>query len=96
MPGVSVDIARREVALSGGNKVSISEREADLIRYLAQNAGRVISRQELLIHVWRIADPKGMETSTVDMHIARLREKIGDDSGSIIKTVRGKGYFFEI
>ncbi len=94
--GVSVDITKKEVLFTDGNKVSISEREADLVRYLAQNSGRVISRQELLIHVWRIADPKGMETRTVDMHIARLREKIGDSEGTIIKTVRGKGYFFEI
>ncbi len=94
--GVLVDISKREVIFPDGNKASISEREADLVRYLAQNAGRVISRQELLVHVWRIADPKGMETRTVDMHIARLREKIGDCDSSIIKTVRGKGYFFDL
>ena len=54
----------------------------------ARRSGRVISRDELLSRVWR-TDPHGIETRTVDMHIARLRDKFGE--GCII-TVRGKGY----
>jgi DNA-binding response OmpR family regulator len=66
-----------------------------LLRYLAGNAGRAIAREELLRRVWRI-DPNKIETRTIDMHIARLREKLGDDPAepAIIATVRGKGYMF--
>lgn len=95
--GGKADLERREVRLNSGEKTELSEREVELLRYLAGNRGRAISRTELLRRVWRI-DPDKIETRTIDMHIARLREKIGDDSGSpsIIKTVRGKGYMFAV
>jgi two-component system alkaline phosphatase synthesis response regulator PhoP len=95
-PGGKADLRRCEIALDSGEKFEISEREADVLRYLAINAGRVISRDELLANVWRIS-PKGVfETRTVDMHIARLREKLKDDPSNahVIRTVRGKGYLF--
>jgi DNA-binding response OmpR family regulator len=59
------------------------------------NAGRAIDRDELLSNVWRIS-PRGAATRTIDMHIARLREKLRDDSSQprIVLTVRGKGYMF--
>ena len=62
---------------------------------LATNPDRAISREELLSCVWRI-DPRGAETRTIDMHVARLREKLHDDPADpqIILTVRGKGYAF--
>ena len=87
------DLNRREVLFDAGQPVELSDLEAMLLRYLAQNAGRAISRQELLHRVWHLA-PHGLETRTVDMHIARLREKLRDDSDrpQVIVTVRGKGY----
>jgi DNA-binding response OmpR family regulator len=93
LEGGTVDLQRREVRSDDGKRVEISEREAELLRYLAQNTGRAVSRDEILSNVWRI-DPQGVVTRTIDMHIARLREKLGDDpSGpTIICTVRGKGY----
>jgi DNA-binding response OmpR family regulator len=93
IPGGLVDMERREVRFDDGRRAEISEREAELLRYLARNTGRAISREEILSNVWRI-DPKGVVTRTIDMHIARLREKLGDASGepSVIVTVRGKGY----
>jgi DNA-binding response OmpR family regulator len=66
------------------------------MRFLANNAGRVISRDEILAKVWRV-NPMGVsETRTIDMHIARLREKLNDDptEAKVIVTVRGKGYMF--
>lgn len=86
-----VDLDRREVTADGGAAVSLSEREAEILRYLAANADRAVDRDELLQRVWGL-DPKNIETRTVDMHIARLREKLGDAQGELIKTVRGKGY----
>ena len=95
IPGGAVDLARREVRFRDGRRVELSEREAELLRYLAANAGRAISRDELISHVWRLS-PRGLVTRTIDMHVTRLREKLGDDSlqPAIILTVRGKGYSF--
>jgi DNA-binding response OmpR family regulator len=86
-----VDLDRREISGSGGDAVSLSEREAEILRYLAANADRAVDRDELLQRVWGL-DPRNIETRTVDMHIARLREKLGDADASIVRTVRGKGY----
>ncbi len=95
IPGGTADFARREVRFNGGERVELSEREVDLLRYLVTNPGRAISRDELLANVWRIS-PQGLSTRTIDMHVARLREKLRDDSAQpqVLLTVRGKGYMF--
>ncbi len=94
LPAGNVDLARREVCFGDGRRVDLSERETELLRYLAINAGRAISRDELLAHVWRIS-PQGVNTRTIDMHVARLREKLrGNSADDVIHTVRGKGYMF--
>ncbi len=94
VPGGKADLARREVVFDSGDRHELSERECELLRYLASNTGRAISRDELLTHVWRVS--AGAETRTVDMHVARLREKLRDDptKPDVILTVRGKGYMF--
>lgn len=96
-PGGVADLERREVRFDKGKALELSDREIELLRYLAGNAGRAISRDELLRRVWRI-DPDNILTRTIDMHIARLREKLGDDPDEpkIIATVRGKGYMFAV
>ena len=96
-PGGMVNLAGSEVRFDDGARTALSEREVSLLRYLANNAGRAISRDEILSRVWRI-NAAGVETRTIDMHIARLREKLKDDSGQpeTIVTVRGKGYMFGI
>lgn len=91
-----VDFETRRISRDGSDESgsgSLSHREADLLRYLAANPNRAISRDELLHRVWGL-DPNGLETRTVDMHMARLREKIGHlpDGSPAIVTVRGKGY----
>jgi len=93
--GGIADLARCEVRFDDGDTTPLSEREMEILRYLAQNSGRAISREELLARVWRI-NTRGVETRTVDMHVARLRDKLRDDSAnpSVIRTVRGKGYLF--
>jgi DNA-binding response OmpR family regulator len=94
-PGGRADLARCEVRYDNGDKAKLSERERELLRYLACNAGRAISREEILARVWRL-DPTGIETRTIDVHIARLREKFRDTTSppSLILTVHGKGYMF--
>ncbi len=95
IPGGVVDFERRELRFDDRQRAELSERETELIRYLVNNRGRAVSRQELLSNVWRIS-PQGVSTRTIDMHIARLREKLRDESGTpqILLTVRGKGYMF--
>ncbi len=89
--GGRVDFSRREVCMENGGRKELSERESDLLRYLISNKGRAVAREELLQQVWRI-DPKNIETRTIDMHVAHLREKLGDDGQDVVVTVRGKGY----
>jgi len=91
--GREFDFERREVLLPDGERVPLTEREAELLRYLASNPGRAIARDELLRCVWGI-DPRGVQTRTVDMHVARLRESLKDDpnDAQVVCTVRGKGY----
>ena len=96
LAGRRVDFERREVTLGDGSPVALSERESDLLRYLLANPGRAISRDEILQSVWGL-DPHGLgHTRTIDMHVARLRDKLGDrpepDGNQLIATVRGKGY----
>jgi len=95
LPGGEADLARREVRFDDGGRADLSEREADLLRYLAANRGRAIARDEILTRVWRL-DPRGLATRTIDMHVARLREKLRDDPArpAVILTVRGTGYMF--
>ena len=93
IPNGRIDLDRREVRFDDGRSEELSQREAELVRYLAMNAGRAIAREEILANVWRIS-PRGAVTRTIDMCIARLREKLDDTSQSILVTVRGKGYKF--
>jgi DNA-binding response OmpR family regulator len=95
LPDGIADLPRSEVRFADGSRAELSEKEVELLRYLAQNAGRAISRDEMLSRVWRI-DPRGGETRTIDMHVARLREKLRDSPHHprVIVTVRGKGYAF--
>ena len=94
-PGGVADFERREVRFRDGGRTELSEREVELLRYLVTNSGRAIGRDELLANVWRIS-PRGLSTRTIDMHVARLREKLQDDPGEpqVLLTVRGKGYMF--
>ena len=77
-----------------GAATRFTRREIDLLRYLAANAERPVSRDELLNKVWGYARNAGIETRTVDIHIAKLRRKIEPDPGTprYLVTVRGAGY----
>ncbi|NQZ68125.1 MAG: response regulator transcription factor [Lentisphaeria bacterium] len=95
IPGGIADLEKNEIRFKNGVHSELSVRESELLRYLANSEGRVVTRDELLTHVWRVS--AGVETRTVDMHIARLRDKLRDDPSrpDIIMTIRGKGYSFE-
>ncbi len=91
--GRIIDLERREVTLGTGERVQLSQKEAEVLGYLITNRGRAIARDELLSRVWGL-DPRGVHTRTVDMTIARLRELLRDDPAEpgVIVTVRAKGY----
>ena len=90
-----VDCGRREICHGDGERVVLSEMEADILQRLAAHAGRAVSRKELLACVWGLRDGQ-VETRAIDMHITRLRQKLSagtsDASLEWIVTVRGKGY----
>lgn len=73
----------------GGQPVSLTATEYQLLLYLAERAGRLQSRDALLQRVWGYEGQ--LNTRTVDTHIKRLRQKLGD-AGSMIETVHGFGY----
>ncbi len=95
LPGGVADLDRSEIRLHDGQTEGLSGREAELLRYLAANPGRPVSRDEILQHVWHL-DPRRLITRTIDMHIANLRGKLHDDPGNpkVLLTVRGQGYMF--
>jgi len=84
---VEVDTARREARV-GGQAVALAAREFDLLRFLAENPGLALTRQQLLDGVWG-ADWYGDER-TVDVHVRQLRKKLGD--AFPLATVWGVGY----
>lgn len=92
-PGGTADFRRLELRFDDGKREEMSDREAALLCYLAQNPGRAISRDELLARIWRLPS-NAVRTRTIDMHVARLREKLRDspERPRVIITVRGKGY----
>lgn len=85
---ILIDVPAHEVAVDG-SAVALTALEFNLLVDLARHRGRVRSREKLLEAVWN--HPSTLETRTVDTHIKRLREKLGD-AGRDIETVRGVGY----
>jgi len=91
LPGGSVDFKESVMDFTDGRREELSEREGELLRYLLDSQGRIVSREEILRHLWGL-DPDRTETRTIDMHIMHLRTKLGDKDQSLLATVRGKGY----
>ena len=71
-------------------KLDFTYKEFELLRLLVQNSGQAFSRKDLLAKIWGVEYIGG--TRTVDVHIRRLRSKLGDDFNSLIETVRNVGY----
>ncbi|WP_073341619.1 response regulator transcription factor [Caldanaerobius fijiensis] len=86
--GIVVDVDSREVYVDG-NKVDFTPKEFDLLKYLMENRGRAITREQCLERVWGY-DFYG-DLRTVDTHIKQIREKLGDKR-YLVKTVWGIGY----
>ena len=92
--GVRMDVERHEVSVNGG-RVKLALKEFELLELLLRNAGRVLTRGQLIDRIWG-ADYVG-DTKTLDVHVKRLRTKIEADPANPrhLITVRGLGYRFE-
>ncbi len=91
----TIDLQRREVDWGGGKRTDLSETEVGILLFLVEQRKRAVSREEMLSRLWGF-EPAGIETRTVDMHVARLRTKLRDPEGKptpeAILTVRAHGY----
>ncbi len=82
------------VAYIDGKALELTLKEFELLSYLYENSGRVLTRDQLLNAIWGY-DYLG-DSRTVDSHIARLRTKLGDYGAAHLKTIYGMGYKFEV
>jgi DNA-binding response OmpR family regulator len=90
---LKIDFRRREVLLDN-RVIPLTALEFDLLYFLANNPNRVWDRGELITAIWNKDDYDG-DDRKVDIHIGRIRKKIGDRDGQFIKTIWGRGYMFE-
>ena len=91
---VKIDLDNQLVSRSG-KVISLRKKEFYLLEYLARNAGRTITREMILDHVWKTAE--GPITNTIDVHIKCLRDHIDKQfDKKLIKTVHGLGYKMEV
>jgi two-component system OmpR family response regulator len=86
---LELDLIRRTVH-RGGRRIDLQPREFQMLEFLMRRQGRVVTRTMLLEGVWDYRfDPN---TNVIDVHISRLRKKLGDEPSALIQTVRGAGY----
>jgi DNA-binding response OmpR family regulator len=88
--GIALDSATHQVSV-GGRPLALTPKEFDLLRALLEARGRVLSREHLLDRVWGYARADEIESRTVDVHVRRLRAKLGAE-GERILTVKNVGY----
>ena len=88
---IEVEPQSRTVTVEG-EVVKFTAKEYDLLEFFVVNAGRVISRDEILEKVW--ANQHTSDSNVIEVFVCHLRNKIGDTENQIIRTIRGVGYFF--
>lgn len=91
---LEINFYRREVIINN-RIIALTALEFDLLYFLASNPNRVWDRAELIKTIWNSEDYVG-DDRKVDIHIGRIRKKIGDLDAELIKTIWGKGYLFEL
>ncbi len=79
-------------ARAESHTIDLTARDIEILALLSRERGRIVSRRVLLAEVWGYPDPERVETRSVDMHIAKLRKKLGDGATSLIETQRVAGY----
>src|SRR5882762_7290125 len=91
-PHLEVDFARASASLDA-RRIVLTRKEYELLSLLVQNAGEIIPREALLWRVWGYSAQ--IRTRTLDVHIRRLRKKLGSYSDQYIETILGRGYRFQ-
>ena len=91
--GVVVDISRKRLVLDN-DAAPLTYKEFELLQYLVLREGRTIERAELIASLWGAADDDAPNERTIDVHVRRLRAKLGRYE-DIVRTVRGVGYRFD-
>lgn len=86
---ILMDDSAHRVEVSG-DPINLTAKEYELLRYLMRNPGQVVSKSQILTHVWGYEYPG--DDNLVEVHISSLRDKIGDDEKQVVQTVRGFGY----
>jgi two-component system, OmpR family, alkaline phosphatase synthesis response regulator PhoP len=82
-----------KIAHLDAKPLGLTRKEYDLLALLIQNAGDVVTRETLLLRVWGYSNQ--IRTRTLDVHIRRLRKKLGEHSGAYIETIFSVGYRFQ-
>lgn len=88
---LSIDRSSYTITIKGKGEINLPKKEFELLHFLAQNPNKVFSRDDLLQNIW--GSDVYVLARTVDVHIRKVREKIGDE---YIKTVKGVGYKFSL
>jgi DNA-binding winged helix-turn-helix (wHTH) protein len=90
LPGVVLDTLGRRV-VSDGEELDLTRREFELLEHLATHPGRVFTREQLMATVWDLPHTAYTPLRTVDVHVSRLRRKLGRH-GRALQSLRGVGY----
>ncbi|MDQ1513346.1 MAG: hypothetical protein QOC59_1188 [Microbacteriaceae bacterium] len=91
--GITVDLGRKRLKIDG-DTAPLTYREFELLQYLVLREGRTVARAEIIESLWGAADTDVPNERTIDVHIRRLRAKLGE-YGDIVRTIRGSGYRFD-
>ena len=92
-PGVVIDISRKRVQLDG-DTAPLTYKEFELLQFLVLREGRTVDRHEIIAALWGEGDDDVPNERTIDVHVRRLRSKLGAFE-DIVRTVRGAGYRFD-
>lgn len=89
---LDINLAEKSAFLDS-RRLKLTRKEYDLLLLLVENAGEVVSREVLLIRIWGYG--AGIRTRTLDVHVRRLRKRLGSYSQQYIETIFGIGYRFQ-
>jgi DNA-binding winged helix-turn-helix (wHTH) protein len=91
--GLTLDLGRKKLRIDG-ETAPLTYREFELLQFLVLREGRTVSRTEIIDSLWTDADHEVPNERTIDVHVRRLRSKLGE-YGEVVRTVRGGGYRFD-
>lgn len=91
--GLTLDLGRKKLRIDG-ETAGLTYREFELLQFLVLREGRTVSRTEIIDSLWSDGDQEVPNERTIDVHVRRLRAKLGE-YGEVVRTVRGGGYRFD-